>query len=212
MFPWPALAGIVAALSVGVVSPGPSFVVVARTAMVASRSDGLGVALGMGVGGLLFAVAALLGLRTLLLALPTVYLALKLAGGVYLAWLGWRIWTSAKQTLVIPAGMFQVTSRAAWRKSFMLGLGTHLGNPKTAVVYASVFAAFLPATQTAAFDIALVACVVAIECGWYAAVALLLAAERPRRAYLRYKRHLDRVAGGVMMALGLRLAWSAFRS
>jgi threonine/homoserine/homoserine lactone efflux protein len=43
----PALAGILAALAVGVVSPGPSFVMIARTAVAASRADGLGAALGL---------------------------------------------------------------------------------------------------------------------------------------------------------------------
>src|SRR6185369_2321597 len=72
-----ALLGVIAALAVGVVSPGPSFVLVARTAVSSSRSDGVAAAIGMGAGGVVFAVAALLGLQGLLLAVPSVYLVLK---------------------------------------------------------------------------------------------------------------------------------------
>lgn len=42
------LLGIAGAMAVGAMSPGPSFVMVARTA-VASRGDGLAAALGMGL-------------------------------------------------------------------------------------------------------------------------------------------------------------------
>ena len=199
----PALLGTVAALSVGVVSPGPSFVMVARTAVSASRADGIAAAFGMGAGGVLFAVAALLGLQTLLLAVPSMYLGLKVAGGLYLAYLGLRIWLSARQ----PLATDRIEARTALktRKSFALGFTTQISNPKTAIVYASVFAAFLPAQQSPGFGAVLLVAVFCIETGWYSLVALALASERPRNAYLRFKAWIDRAAGGVMMALGLEL-------
>jgi threonine/homoserine/homoserine lactone efflux protein len=70
------LASIVAALSVGVISPGPSFVMVARVAVASSRIRALATALGMGVGGAIFGAAALLGLQSVLLAVPALYAAL----------------------------------------------------------------------------------------------------------------------------------------
>ena len=60
------LASIVAALSVGVISPGPSFVMVARVAVASSRIRALATALGMGAGGAIFGAAALLGLQSVL--------------------------------------------------------------------------------------------------------------------------------------------------
>lgn len=60
-----ALEGILAALSVGVVSPGPSFVRVARGAVSSSRSQAVKAALGLGAGGWLFGTAALAGLPRL---------------------------------------------------------------------------------------------------------------------------------------------------
>ncbi len=49
---------IAGAITLGAMSPGPSFVVVARTAVATSRADGVAAALGMGVGGVLFAGVA----------------------------------------------------------------------------------------------------------------------------------------------------------
>lgn len=205
-----ALTGIIATLVFGTISPGPSFVMVARTAVSATRGNGVAAALGMGAGGVVFAIAALLGLNGLLLAVPSLFLLLKVAGGLYLAYLGIRIWASAKQPLALAGlGAGAATSLG---KSLTLGFTTQISNPKTAIVYASVFAAFMPAAPSMGFDLAVAACVFAIEAGWYALVAVALSSERPRRAYLRYKAWLDRAAGGVMVALGLKLMSSAYPS
>ncbi len=203
-----ALFGIATALALGAASPGPSFVMVARTAIASSRIDGLFAALGMGVGALLFAGLALLGLQGLLLAVPSLYLTLKVAGGLYLAYLGFRIWRGAGKAHEHHSTESVPGARSATR-SFALGLTTQISNPKTAIVYASVFAAFLPAAPTLAFSLGVTALVFVIESGWYALVAIALSAQRPRHAYLRYQAWIDRAAGGVMFALGLKLISSA---
>lgn len=206
-----ALFGIATALAVGAASPGPSFVMVARMAVASSRADGICAALGMGVGGLIFATAALLGLHGLLLAVPSLYLILKVAGGLYLAYLGFRIWLGAKAPLVSGA-MDSNSNVSAGARSFVLGLSTQVSNPKTAIVYASVFAAFLPAISSLGFNLGVVGLVFAIEAGWYTLVVLVLSSNRPRNAYLRYKAWIDRTAGGVMIALGMKLVSSASRA
>ena len=94
----------------------------------------------------------------------------------------------------------------------MLALTTQVSNPKAAIVYASVFAAFLPAAPSLAFDVAVVVLVFTIETGWYTIVALALSSEGPRGAYLRFKTWIDRIAGGVMVGLGVKLLASAQRA
>ena len=205
-----ALAGIVAALAVGVVSPGPSFVMVARLAVATSRANGLGAAVGMGAGGVVFAVAALLGLQAVLYAVPAIYLALKFVGGLYLCYLGFGIFLAARMPLTVEVPRQSVGSPPS--RSFWLGLTTQVSNPKTAIVYASVFAAFLPGNFSALFAAALVCVVFTLEAGWYAVVATLLSSPRPRRAYLSYKALVDRAAGLVMVGLGLKLIASAHKA
>lgn len=208
------LLGIAGALAVGVVSPGPSFVMVARTAVSLSRSQGVAAAFGMGVGGACFALAALAGLQALLLAVPTLYVVLKIAGGLYLAYLGVRIWLGASHPLSMappsPLGAGGANRQAG--RAFLLGLATQLSNPKTAIVYASVFAAFLPPAPSLSFGVGIVALVFALETSWYALVALALSASGPQKTYLRYKAWADRFAGTVMVCLGLRLLASAHRT
>jgi threonine/homoserine/homoserine lactone efflux protein len=206
---FPALLAILAALIVGVVSPGPSFVLVARTSVALSRRDGLAAAAGMGAGGVLFGALALLGLTALLAQSGWLYLALRFLGGLYLVHLGMRLWRGASTPLAIPAG--PRTGSASPRRSFSRALATQLSNPKTALVYASVFAALMPATPPLWFVLALPPLLFLIEAGWYAVVALGFSASRSRAAYLRAKTWIDRVAGSVMAALGLRLVYEAAR-
>jgi threonine/homoserine/homoserine lactone efflux protein len=75
---------ILLALLAGVLSPGPSFVMAARTAVAKSREDGLVLSLGLAIGAALIAALCLGGLHAVLIAVPVLYSALKLAGGLYL--------------------------------------------------------------------------------------------------------------------------------
>jgi threonine/homoserine/homoserine lactone efflux protein len=198
-----ALLGILSALLIGAASPGPSFVLVSRIAVTSSRSDGLAAALGMGVGGAIFATLAVIGLVTVLLQVDWLYFALRLLSGLYLIYLGIRIWRGASQPLDVRE---ETSSRSSTiLRSFSLGLVTQLSNPKTAIVYASIFAALLPATAPTWLFLSLPPLVLALETSWYAIVAVAFSTRRPRSLYLRYKLWLDRAAGAVMGGLGARI-------
>lgn len=124
-----AIVGILGALVVGAMSPGPSFVFVARTAVSRSRGDGIAAAFGMGVGGLVFAGLAILGLRTVINEFGALYGAFKVLGGLYLLVLAVALWRShdldPQLTMRPPA-----SERHRIGRSFSLGLATQLSNPK----------------------------------------------------------------------------------
>jgi threonine/homoserine/homoserine lactone efflux protein len=198
-----ALLGIAAALTAGAISPGPSFLMIARTAVAASRADGLAAALGMGAGGVLFAFAALAGLQALFTAVPWLYMALKIAGGAYLVYLGVRIWRGA----TTPLSIGDVSHGAARRRlvrSFAAGLLTQLSNPKTAIVYAGIFAALLPREIEPWFFVVLPLTVCLIETGWYSIVVFVLSAAAPRNEYNRHKGLFYLIAATVISPMGCR--------
>ena len=204
---------IAGALAIGAMSPGPSFVVVVRAAVALSRRDGIAAALGMGIGGVGFAGLALLGLTTLLAQVEWLYLGLKVLGGLYLIYLATRLWRGAREPIQALAGAGQGRAQpyGTSGRSFLLGLSTQLSNPKTAIYYASVFAALLPASAGMDTAIILLPAVFLIEAGWYTIVALVFSSERPRQVYLRWKSRIDRMAGAVLALLGIRLIVGAAR-
>lgn len=196
---------IIATLMVGAMSPGPSFVVVSRIAISRSRMDGLAAALGMGLAGVIFAILALAGLTALLIRFEWLYVVLKVGGGAYLLYIAFNMWKYAREPLdIAEAGH----GRSAVARSFSTAFLTQLSNPKTIIVYASIFAALLPRTVPLGLVVALPLGVFAVEAGWYMLVALVFSARHPRRFYLAAKGWIDRLAGTVLAALGLRLTLS----
>jgi len=202
------LIAIAAVLIMGVMSPGPSFIYVARTAVVHSRLHGLMTALGTGIGASVFAIMAMLGLQRVLNAVPELFIGLKIAGGAYLIWMGIKIFRSARQPMAIALGD-EATTMSLWH-AFRNGLLTQLSNPKTAIVFASIFTALLPTHIPTAFYYIVPVMSFVIDAGWYALVAFLLSAEKPRRVYLRVKGAVDRTSATILGILGCKLIVTSF--
>ncbi|MFH5036216.1 LysE family translocator [Citrobacter portucalensis] len=202
------LIAIAAVLVMGVMSPGPSFIYVARNAVVHSRLHGLVTALGTGVGAATFSLMAMLGLQQVLNAVPELFIAMKVFGGAYLIWLAVKIFRTASQPLTLSVNP-NAESKSLW-KTFRDGLFTQLSNPKTAIVFASIFTALLPADIPTGYYYVIPAMSFIIDAGWYSLVALLLSAERPRRVYLRIKGQVDRVSATILSFLGFKLIISSF--
>jgi threonine/homoserine/homoserine lactone efflux protein len=205
---------ILLALLAGVLSPGPSFVMAARTAVAKSRDDGLVLSLGLAIGAASIAALCLAGLHAVLIAVPVLYMALKLAGGLYLAYIAWNIWKAAPQPLDLSEAQGDASAHTPRNlsASFRLGLITSLSNPKTAVVYSSVFAALLPAHFPVIGSVLVAGGAFAMEFVWYAIVVLVLSSPAPRAAYMRGKTAIDRIAAGVMGMLAARLISTAHQA
>lgn len=199
--------GILGVLCLGIMSPGPSFVLVARTSVANSRTDGLATAIGMGIGGTLFAIMALLGLQVVLLSVPILYMVLKILGGAYLVYLAVVIWRGSKQSIDINGSSCEKPRKVY--ESFRIGLITQLSNPKTAIFYGSVFAALLPSDLSTSTVLVLASTIFILEAGWYSVVALVLSSKTPKKVYLNLKIYFDRVASVIIGGLGLKLIFEA---
>lgn len=204
------LFSILGVFLLGAISPGPSFVVVSRIAISGSRADGVMAAIGMGLGGFLFACIAMAGLTAILLQVEWLNLVLRLAGGAYLVWLGINIWRAAPEPLKV-AEATAGRPGTLW-KSLLRGLFVQLSNPKTAIFYASMFAALLPSPTPHWMLFALPPLLFINESLWYTVVALGFSSRRPRAAYLRSKAWIDRSAGLVVGALGTKLIVDSART
>ncbi|MCW2095755.1 LysE family translocator [Lelliottia amnigena] len=196
-----ALSAIGVAILFGAMSPGFSFLLVARTAMSISRRVALSVAAGLGFGALIFAVIALAGLHTLLTLVPSLYTALKVAGGCYLLWLALKILRRPSNRVNASTAIDEVSAS----KAFLTGVLTQISNPHTALVFASIFSAALSKNIQPAMYIILPLMAFVIDVLWYAIVACLLSSDGPRLAYIKYRKFIDKLSGGVMAFLGLRL-------
>ena len=126
-----------AALAIAL-SPGPGIFYVAARSLAGGRDEGLASSLGTGLGGLVHVAAGAVGVSALVLASAEAFALLKIAGAIYLIWLGIRMIRQAGHQAQIAAGMHAVPTGV--RRAFSEGILVEALNPKTA----AFFLAFLP--------------------------------------------------------------------
>lgn len=168
------------------------------------RAEGIASSLGTGIGGFVHVGAGALGVSAIVLASAEAFTALKLAGALYLLWLGYRTWRSAGK----PVGAIAATATGA-RRAFGEGIVVEALNPKTA----AFFLAFIPqfvdagAGSVAAQFILLGSISVALNTGADIVVTFLAAGARDRLAARPgIIRRLRQASGAVLCGLGLTLA------
>lgn len=198
-----ALLGLAVVHLLAVASPGPSTVLVIQTSAVAGRRGGLLAALAMMVGALAWAAAALYGLQALFAKFEWLYVAFRIGGALFLIYLAVMIWRHAKDPL--PEIAVDRTAHMTGWQGFMRALLLQLSNPKIMVFFGSIFLSVLPQNTPAWMDGAVLAIVALNEFCWFALLALLFSGGPARAFYRRAKVWIDRVMGGVLGLLGLRL-------
>jgi threonine/homoserine/homoserine lactone efflux protein len=186
-------------------SPGPSFVLVARASVGQSRRAGVASALGMAVGAVVWAAAAIFGLALLLAELAWLYRAIQVLGGLYLVYFGVAIWRGAASPLPVEGA---AVAHGPWR-AFVVALMIQLSNPKVVVFFGSIFIALLPAHAPAWVWIATLALVLLNETVWYSIVAFVFSAPPARRVYGGLKIWLDRAMAGFLAAIGVKLLFDS---
>ncbi|PJE26874.1 Threonine/homoserine/homoserine lactone efflux protein [Pseudooceanicola antarcticus] len=195
---------------VAAISPGPAVLMTMRTAMTRGMARGAGFAFGVALGAMAWASAAVLGLATLFELAPRLLIALRIAGASYLIWMAWKMWRGADQPLSVAAAASAAPlPRAGLRELVRLalrGVTTQLANPKPAVFFGAVFVTLVPAHAGPLLFAAILGVVFVNEFAWNLIVARIFSLESARLGYTRLKSGIDRVLGGLLAALGIKIA------
>lgn len=125
-------------------TPGPDMLYVLARTFSQGRRAGLVSTAGIAGAILVHTLLAAFGLSRLLAAMPAAFLALRIAGALYLLFLAWRAWNDAPARLAATSGAPPASDRRLLRDAFL----TNLLNPKALVF----FVAFLPQFATAGPD------------------------------------------------------------
>jgi threonine/homoserine/homoserine lactone efflux protein len=188
----------------GTISPGPSFILVAKTAVSKPFIEGIGVSIGLSIGAVFFTLLAIFGLYALFETVPFLYGIFKLFGGVYLLYLAYKIWKHSGESLSMDMKLEK--SSKGFFKAMLFGFLTQISNPKTAIIIGSIFAALLPKELPAYSELLLCLIAFSIDAIWYSMVVFLLSTKKSQKIYLRFKKYIDRVAGTLLAALGIKIA------
>ena len=184
-----------ATLSVAILSPGPGIVAVSQAAFRLGRRDAMPYALGLALGASLWCLVALLGLNVLFEAFPVALSIFHVAGGLYLLWVAFKMWTHAADPLPEPG------ERAG--QGFGAGMALNLSNPKPGLFYASVLLSIFPNLGGFAANVVVYSTALAMELAFYLGLAAVLSAAPIRATYFGLKPWIDRSAALLIAALGL---------
>ena len=196
-----------AAAALIVLLPGPDTLVVLRNLMRGGRSTAIRTVLGVLAGLLCWVVAAALGLSAVLRASEDAYLALRIAGAIYLVWLG--VSSLRSRGRAAPERHRHAAARrgSLVGEGFPAGLATDLLNPKVGVFFVTFLPGFVPAGYPIGWVSMALGGIFVVLTGLYFTV--LIGAATRVRGWLdtgHIRRRLDRVTGLVLVGFGLKLA------
>jgi RhtB (resistance to homoserine/threonine) family protein len=185
--------------------PGPDTAVVTKNALLGGRRGGVYAAIGVSAGLAIWTLAAAVGLAALLQASSVAFTALKIAGAVYLIWMGIQMLRTAGRVGDADTAAMSLRLR---RKALRQGLLSDLSNPKIAVFFTSFLPQFVHGHNHGFASLLLLGvifCVLTLL--WLVFYGILVGHGSTVLRRPAVRRALDRFTGVVLVAFGIRLAF-----
>jgi len=187
----------------GILSPGPSVMLILSVATSQGRAPSLVTASGIACGTIILATATVLGLASLFAQVAELMIAVRLVGAVYLLWLAWKAFRNAAldKELVLK----RAATGSPWR-SALNGFMLQISNPKAIFFWLAV--ASVGGVGNAPLPVVLVFIAGAFVNSFagHGGYALLLSSGPIRRLYLRFRKWVEGALGCFFLYAGYRLA------
>ncbi|WP_166363938.1 LysE family translocator [Pseudomonas akapageensis] len=190
-----------------VASPGPDFAVVVRESVTHGRRAGTWTAFGVGTAIFLHVGYSLLGIGLIVSQSIVLFNALKWLAAAYLVYIGIKALRSGPATPAAEDAAAPVVERTP-RGAFVAGFMTNGLNPKATLFFLSLFTVVInphtPLAIQAGYGVYL-----AVATGlWFCLVAMLFSQQRVRAGFARMGHWFDRTMGAVLVALGIKIAFT----
>jgi threonine/homoserine/homoserine lactone efflux protein len=176
--------------------PGPATALVVRSAALRGRREAFQVVLGNSTGIMFWALASVLGISALVAASELAFTTLRVLGAAILVYLGVQALRGYKGEPELP--------RRSARTAYARGLVTSGANPKLAVFFIALLPQFVPhGAPVLPWTLAMALILICVDLVYFSALAWVVS--RAKRAVVGSRR-IEQLTGGVMIALGLRVA------
>jgi threonine/homoserine/homoserine lactone efflux protein len=183
--------------------PGPGIFYVAARTLSGGRQAGIASTFGTALGGLAQVIAGGLGVSAIILASAQIFAVLKLAGALYLIWLGIRTFREAGR---LPP---EQTGPIGTKRAFREGVVVEALNPKTAAFFLAFIPQFLePGAGHPALQFMMLG-LISVTLNTFADVIVVAAASTARTSLARRPRLVQRLRQGsglFLAGLGISLA------
>jgi len=186
-------------------SPGPDFVLVSQQTLSHGKKAGLMSSLGISLGLSIHIIYSAFGLAAVIANSETALWAIKILGGGYLLFLGYK-GLRAKPILNEHNSEEEVEIKAySAKKSIVVGFICNALNPKAPIYFVALFTVVLspnmPLYQIAIYGLWMMF----IQLAWFSTVVFLLSRPAVNEKFKLMGFWIDRIFGGLMIALGLKV-------
>lgn len=197
---------LMAVFGLAAVTPGPDFAMVVRQSVAHGRRAGVLTSLGVGSAILFHAAYTIAGLGFLVAHSLLAFNILKWAGAAYLVYVGIRTWRSPPPDLDALTRAAPQPSMRGDLGSFSLGFLTNALNPKAVLFFLSIFTTLVSPATPVATQLGYGVAMSALLAGWFCLVAVGFTGSAARAVLGRMGRTFNRLTGGALVLLGVRLA------
>ncbi len=179
-------------------SPGPGLFAVISRALANGFSHASVMVMGLILGDIIYVLMAIYGLNAAASIMGDFFIIVKYIGGIYLIYLGYKIWSSEVKELDNDD-----SSEISWNSNFFSGLFITLGNPKVIIFYLGFLPVFMNLEVLTTIDVILVVFIVTITLAVVILTYAYLAA-KSKKLFKSKKsmQKLNKISGGVMMGAG----------
>ncbi len=188
-----------------VISPGPDFFMAIKNSLTYSRKTGIYTAIGFGLGIAVHIFYSLAGLALLISKSIVIFNLIKYLGVTYLLYLGFKSLISSSSDIKIENQIH--IKDISPLKAISQGFLTNVLNPKATLFFLSLFTLVI-SPQTANTTLFFISFILIFNTAlWFSLVAIFLTQKRMRVIYNRYQKYFNKLFGGVLIALGLKIAF-----
>lgn len=174
----------------------------------------IGIATALGVASALFVhvTYTVLGFTYIIEKIPSVFIAIKIAGSLYLLWLGFHAIRSVKQNKEQEEQGLKTNEDKTVKQGFREGFICNVLNPKAALFFLSIFSQFISA-DTASWVRWAYGTEIVIAVGlWFIFISTVISYQKFRNYYERYSHWFDRCLGAILIYFAVFIAYSTIHS
>ena len=201
---------VAAAHFLALLSPGPDFVLLTKSALQNRKSTAIGIAAGITMANALYIFLCLIGVGALIAKSIFLITAMKLAGGLFLAFLAYSALMAKKSDYKdLPGVESYRLAQTSFLNELATGFMSGILNPKNPLFYLSLFTLVLSNDVSLNFRILLGVWMTVIVFIWDAFIILVLSQNRVKSIFNRMAFYIDKLTGLLLGAFGLRLVYSS---
>ncbi|MDP8171109.1 LysE family transporter [Pasteurella skyensis] len=204
---WEIFLTVVVAHFVALLSPGPDFVLIVKSAIKYGGKKSVGVAAGIAFANGMYIFLCLIGVGAILASSATLLIIMKILGGLFLIYLAIQALCARKsdyQSLALRDTK-QIKVQTTWAREFVTGFMSGILNPKNLLFYLSLFTIVLTENVNMTFRIGLGIWMTSLVFIWNVLIIYTLSVPKVRNQFTRFSYYIDKVTGTILGLIGFSI-------